>query len=41
VFAIFVSHRSSALLRVIRLMAFVTQLTAVLQAASLVSWQFP
>jgi hypothetical protein len=37
VFAIFVSHRSSALIRVIHLMAFVTQLTAVLQAGSLVS----
>jgi hypothetical protein len=34
VIAIFVSHRSSVLLRVISLMAFVTQLTAVLQAAS-------
>jgi hypothetical protein len=37
VFAIFVSHRSSALLRVIHLMAFVTQLTAVLNAGSPIS----
>jgi hypothetical protein len=37
VFAIFVSHLSSALLWVICLMEFVTQLTAVLQARSLVS----
>jgi hypothetical protein len=34
---IFVPHRSSACLRVIRLIDFVTQLTAVLLAASLVS----
>jgi hypothetical protein len=33
---IFVSHRSSAFLRVIRLIAFETQLTAVLHAGSLV-----
>jgi hypothetical protein len=37
VFAIFVSHRSSASLRVNRLIDFVTQLTAVLHAGSLVS----
>jgi hypothetical protein len=36
---IFVSHRSSAFLRVIRLIDFVTQLTAVLHAGSLVSCQ--
>jgi hypothetical protein len=40
VFAIFVSHHSSALLRVICLMTFLTQLTAVLQAGSWFSATF-
>jgi hypothetical protein len=37
VLLIFVSHRSSVFLRVIHLIDFVTQLTAVLHAGSLVS----
>jgi hypothetical protein len=37
VFAIFVSHRSSAFLRINRLIDFVTQLTVVLRVGSLVS----
>jgi hypothetical protein len=37
VLLIFVSHRSSAFLEVIRLIVFVTQLTAVLHAGALVS----